>query len=90
MTEIGAYEAKTHLPQLLERVQRGERFVITRHGQPVAELLPYAGYDAEAARQAVAAMRKLRATLSRRGVRIGEILKRGESLRGRAHDDHRY
>jgi antitoxin (DNA-binding transcriptional repressor) of toxin-antitoxin stability system len=29
--EIGAYEAKTHLPPLLERVQNGERFVITKH-----------------------------------------------------------
>jgi prevent-host-death family protein len=38
MSEIGAYEAKTHLPKLLERVEKGERFVITRHGRPVAEL----------------------------------------------------
>jgi prevent-host-death family protein len=40
MAEIGAYEAKTHLPKLLERVQKGERFVITKHGRPVAELRP--------------------------------------------------
>ena len=42
MSEIGAYEAKTHLPKLLERVLKGERFVITRHGKPVAELIPLA------------------------------------------------
>ena len=38
--DIGAYEAKTHLPKLLERVARGERFTITKHGKAVAELRP--------------------------------------------------
>jgi prevent-host-death family protein len=38
--EIGAYEAKTHLPALLERVARGERFTITKHGRPIARLVP--------------------------------------------------
>lgn len=37
---VGAYEAKTHLPQLLERVAKGERITITRHGVPVAVLVP--------------------------------------------------
>lgn len=40
MSELGAYEAKTHLPQLLKRVESGETFIITRHGRPVAELRP--------------------------------------------------
>ena len=39
-TDIGAYEAKTHLPALLEWVARGERFTITKHGRPVARLVP--------------------------------------------------
>jgi prevent-host-death family protein len=39
-TDIGAYEAKTHLAALLDRVARGERFTITRHGRPVAHLVP--------------------------------------------------
>ena len=37
---IGAFEAKTHLSALLERVVQGEAFVITRHGRPVARLAP--------------------------------------------------
>jgi prevent-host-death family protein len=45
MTAIGVYEAKTQLPKLLERVSRGERFIITKHGRPVAELVP-AGTEA--------------------------------------------
>jgi len=40
MESIGAYEAKTHLPRLLERVAKGERFTITKHGVPVAVLQP--------------------------------------------------
>ncbi len=40
MKIVGAYEAKTHLPKLLERVSRGERITITRHGIPVAVLQP--------------------------------------------------
>ncbi len=40
MTEVGAYEAKTHLPKLLDRVSKGERIKITRHGVVIALLVP--------------------------------------------------
>jgi len=40
MATVGAYEAKTHLPKLLERVLKGERITITKHGVPVAVLQP--------------------------------------------------
>ncbi len=40
MTTVGSFEAKTHLPALLERVQAGERITITKHGAPVAILIP--------------------------------------------------
>lgn len=39
-TEIGAYEAKTRLPELLREVQAGKRFTITNRGKAVAELGP--------------------------------------------------
>jgi prevent-host-death family protein len=39
---VGSFEAKTHLPQLLERVAQGEEFTITRHGKPIARLVPFA------------------------------------------------
>ena len=38
--EIGAFEAKTHLSRILERVGRGQVYVITKRGRPVAELRP--------------------------------------------------
>ncbi len=43
MLEIGAFAAKNTLGALLDRVQRGEEIVITRHGRPVARLVPNAG-----------------------------------------------
>ncbi len=57
MTEVGAYEAKTHLPALLRRVEEGERIVITRHGVPVAELVPPGGGSWMSAHEAVAQIR---------------------------------
>ena len=38
--EIGAFEAKNRLGMLLDRVESGEEIVITRHGKPVARLVP--------------------------------------------------
>ena len=40
MTRLGAFEAKTHLASLLDRVERGEEITITKHGRPVARLVP--------------------------------------------------
>ena len=40
MKTVGAYEAKTHLGQLLDEVVNGESITITRHGAPVAQLVP--------------------------------------------------
>ncbi len=87
--EIGAYEAKTHLPRLLERVQNGERFVITKHGRPVAELIPVSGHDAVRIRQAIADVRAVRRGLDRRGIRLKELLPVEEGLRELAHEGHR-
>ncbi len=53
MSEVGAFEAKTHLPKLLERVQKGEYFVITKHGHPGAELVPFRSRDPEKIRAAI-------------------------------------
>ncbi len=40
MRRVGSYEAKTHLPRLLDEVARGETITITKHGVPVAVLSP--------------------------------------------------
>lgn len=41
--KIGSYEAKTHLASLLDRVSKGESFTITKHGLPIAQLIPAPG-----------------------------------------------
>jgi prevent-host-death family protein len=58
MEEIGAFEAKNKLSALLDRVEAGEEIVITRHGRPVARLVPNAGFAGQLqAREAAARIR---------------------------------
>jgi len=40
MKEIGSYDAKTKLPEILRRVETGEAFTITNRGKPIADLIP--------------------------------------------------
>jgi prevent-host-death family protein len=69
MREVGAFEAKNRLGQLLDLVEHGEEVVITRHGKPVARLLPpKAGYSRAEAREAAQRIREMS-----RGVRLGGI-----------------
>ena len=69
MTSVGAFEAKTHLSALLDRVEQGEEVTITRHGRPVAKLVPAGILDQKAARatvtRIVAAREELARTLER-------------------------
>ena len=58
--DIGAYEAKTHLPALLERVARGERFTITKHGRPVARLVPVERTSPDRRREAIERLKVFR------------------------------
>jgi prevent-host-death family protein len=51
---IGAYAAKTHLSQLLDRVEHGESLTITRNGKPVARLVPVAPETAATASGSIA------------------------------------
>lgn len=64
MREIGAFEAKNKLGQLLDQVERGEEVTITRHGKPVARLVPPEKPHDRAA--AHAAMRRIRARAEKR------------------------
>lgn len=60
--EIGAYEAKTKLPEYLRKVVAGERFTITQRGQPVAQLIPAGAAERG---DTVAAARRMRAFVDR-------------------------
>ena len=65
MQSIGAYEAKTHLPRLLDRVAQGESVTITRHGHPVAQPVPVENEARDRARQAAQRILERRARLDR-------------------------
>lgn len=77
MRTIGAYEAKTHLPRLLDEVASGSIITITKHGVPVAVLVPPAGTDRSAVRDAISGMRSFRAAHPLRGVTIRELIDEG-------------
>lgn len=64
-------EAKNKLSELVERVSRGEEFVITRHNTQVARLIPAAGVSRHDVSEAIASMR---ATRKRRRASAAEIL----------------
>ena len=81
MRSIGAYEAKTHLPRLLELVAQGESLTITRHGRPVARLVPVEADARERAQQAAQRILKRRSRLGR--VSISELI---DSV----HEGHRF
>ena len=58
--DVGVYEAKTHLTALLEKVEKGEQFTITKHGRPIARLIPVTRTDRERRREAIARIKELR------------------------------
>ncbi len=81
MENIGAYEAKTHLPRLLERVVRGESLTITRHGRPVARLVPVEDDDRDRALRASRRILERRSRLARASL---------SDLLGTLHEGHRF
>lgn len=81
MTSIGAYEAKTHLPRLLDRVEQGETLTITRHGRPVARLGPVEADDRARAAQAAEELRAIRRRVKRAPI---------EDLIATVHEGHRH
>ena len=68
MITVGAFEAKTHLSSLLDRVATGEEVVITKHGKAVARLVGAQVVDRERAREAVEKLRALRKTTTLGGL----------------------
>ena len=77
MSEVGVFEAKTHLARLLERVQKGERFVITKHGHPVAELVPFRKRDPDKIRTAIENLKAFQKTHSLGGPSVREMIEEG-------------
>jgi prevent-host-death family protein len=78
MQTIGAFEAKTHLSSLLDRVSKGEKITITRHGIPAAVLAPVAAGEAKLSHKAIVeGMRALRKRVKPGGMSVREMVEEG-------------
>jgi prevent-host-death family protein len=81
MRSVQASEAKTHLPALLDEVERGETVVITRHGRAVARLVP----EPERREEEVACALQAIQEIGRRTTPVGL-----DDLLASRHEGHRY
>ena len=79
MTTVGSYQAKTHLPSLLDRVANGEQITITRHGVPVARLVPVGTRSKADVRAAIQAIRELRKGNRLGGLKVRDMIEEGRS-----------
>ncbi len=77
MQTIGSYQAKTHLPKLLDRVTQGEEIVITRRGKPIAKLVPIGKPSREEIQKAIDEIRRLRKNVSLGEMTIKEMIEEG-------------
>ncbi len=68
-TSVGAYEAKSKFSELIGRAERGESFVVTKNGRPVARITPMVTFDRETARRAAD---RIRARLAAQGPPVSE------------------
>jgi prevent-host-death family protein len=77
MRRVGAYEAKTRLSQLIDQVVKGEEIIITKHGVPVAALVPVADPRQKDPQAAIAAIRDFRRGRRLAGLSIREMVGEG-------------
>lgn len=78
MRTVGSYEAKTHLPRLLDEVAKGETITITKHGVPVARLVPPEGAERRDVAEVIEAIRELRKRVKPLdGLTIRELIDEG-------------
>ncbi|HMD97427.1 MAG TPA: type II toxin-antitoxin system prevent-host-death family antitoxin [Terriglobia bacterium] len=81
MEMIGAFEAKTHLSALLDRVARGKRITITRHGVPAAVLAPAGEVSPKLAHEEIVeGMRALRKRVRPDTMSVREMINQGRRL----------
>ena len=79
METVGAYEAKTHLSSLLERVINGERITITKHGVPVAVLQPPEYEKRRNPSEVISDVREFRENYSLNGLSVRDMIEEGRS-----------
>lgn len=79
METIGAYEAETHLPRLLEKVARGESITVTKQGMPMAMLVPHPRSQRPEPATTVAALREFRRDIKLDGLSLRQLIEEERS-----------
>ena len=77
MRTIGAFEAKNRLSELLQAVENGDEVTITRHGRPVARLVPVDQSDRAKVREAIECLREFSKGRSLDGLKIKDLINEG-------------
>jgi len=78
MKTVGAFDAKTHLSSLLDRVAKGEKITITRHGVPAAMLVPVGETAGQLTHEEIVdGMRALRQRVKADTMTVREMVKAG-------------
>ena len=70
LSSVGAYDAKTRFSELLDRVEKGEQIIITRHGRPIARLVPEGARNVARALEALDRITARRKRLAVQGLRV--------------------
>lgn len=77
MERIGTHEAKTRLSELLAKVRKGQEFLITNRGEPVAKLLPASKPDHDQIRRAIKEIREIQSRNRLDGLKIRDMIDEG-------------
>jgi prevent-host-death family protein len=77
MDTVGTFEAKTHLTRLLDRVAAGEQITITRHGTPVARLVPVKPAGSRQHRETIARLKEFSRGQTLGGLKIKDLINEG-------------
>lgn len=77
MQTIGSYELKTHLSEVLDDVEHGQSVIVTRHGKPIARIIPEKSAAREQSRQAIESLLQFPRTKLPEGTTIRSLIEEG-------------
>ncbi len=79
MKHVGSYEAKTKLPELLKQVEKGEHITITRHGVPIAVLVPASTKQKKSIKDIIINIRRFQSKHALDGISLREMIDQGRN-----------
>ena len=79
MEQIGTHEAKTRLSELLAKVRKGQEFLITNRGEPVAKLISVSKTDQSQTRLAIKEIKEIQGRNRLSGLKIRDMIDEGRA-----------